>query len=96
MSGVDSPRTIVRRNVAAYLAAHAIALVAVFAALRSGDAAAAKVWATILGTVGPMCLVCTVLEALRSWRGQPPNPAFDMSVPALLTFATGSAIYCWL
>lgn len=64
---MESPATIVRRNVVAYLAAQATSLAALLYALRIGDIAGATVWACIIGIAGPFCLAYTVVETWRAW-----------------------------
>jgi hypothetical protein len=91
---MESPRQIVKTSAVVYLVAHVWASAMLIYTLTTADVLAVKRFTYIVAGLGPMALICTTLEALRAWRGQPRNEVADTSIPALAIM--GICVICYL
>lgn len=87
---LETPREIVKRNAAAYLAAHVVLCAAVITSGTHG-----RLMLYLLAILGPWCAVSTYRSALRCWHGDDPNPVREVSIPALVCAGVALPVY-WL
>ena len=83
---MDTPREIVRNNAAAYLVAHTVVC-------GLALATNARLFWFTLAILGPWFALSTYRSAVRSWRGERPDPVREISLPALMCAAVAAPFY---